>query len=79
MFAHHAAGLDVITPGWLGAPFTVMHLCGLAPQAFDAVTQTVPDANGLNVVFMALLPCPLLIIPDGLVQLNVAPACAGHE
>ena len=47
----------------------------------DADTHTVFAGTSLNVpnvILMALLPCPLFIVPTGTLQLNVTPACVGH-
>lgn len=77
--AHHVDGIDVIAPGALGAPFTVIQRDALVPQPLLAVTQTVPVVKVPMVMLMALLPWPLFMVdPEGPVQLNVDPACDGQ-
>lgn len=70
MLAHHEDGVEVIAPGALGDPFTVVQRAGLAPQASVALTHTLPVVVVPNDMVTELVPCPLLIVaPVGAVHI----------
>ena len=72
-------GLAVITPGVNGVPFTVIVLGPLDPQSkLLATTVTVPVVNVPKSNVTELVVPPLACVPTLLLQVKVAPDCAGQ-
>ena len=77
--AHNTPFVMVITPGVSGTPLTVIVRGPLEPQLMLlATTVTVPVLNVPKLNCTELLVPPLVCVPTLLLQVNVAPDCAGQ-